>query len=70
MLDMSLFNRRQGLSLLLCGVVHCACSRTNSAEPGSDKRKAVTPGPLLRLGFIGTGEAQPVGAEGWAYHRG
>jgi NitT/TauT family transport system substrate-binding protein/sulfonate transport system substrate-binding protein len=66
-----MLNRRHGLSLLLCGIGHFACSRAESAnKPASDKANAAKPGPLLRLGFIGTGEAQPVGAEGWAYHQG
>jgi sulfonate transport system substrate-binding protein len=53
--------RRQ---LLLAGLLS-ACARRRSepaAEPGS-----VSP---LRFGFIGTGEPLPVGAEGFAHHRG
>jgi sulfonate transport system substrate-binding protein len=60
---------RRDFGLLLCGVgvsLPVACSR--SEAPGGPANKAAL--APLRVGFIGTGEHQPVAAEGWAYKRG
>ena len=43
-----------------------ACSRAEG-QATSSKAAALE---SLRVGFIGTGEHQPIGAEGWAYKRG
>jgi len=43
-----------------------ACSR---AEGEADRTKAPLL-PVLRVGFIGTGERQPIAAEGWSHKRG
>jgi sulfonate transport system substrate-binding protein len=65
-----MFSRRACLSLLLCTGSHLACSRAKSTKPGVAHSAAPRPTAVLRFGFIGTGEAQPVGAEGWAYQHG
>jgi sulfonate transport system substrate-binding protein len=65
-----MLSRRRCISLLLGGVSALACSRGKSPKPGAGNAPAPGPRAQLRLGFIGTGEAQPVGAEGWAYQQG
>jgi NitT/TauT family transport system substrate-binding protein/sulfonate transport system substrate-binding protein len=60
---------RRDLALLLLGAgawLPAACSRPQGQGTSS---KAALPEPL-RVGFIGTGEHQPIGAEGWSYKRG
>lgn len=63
----TVFTRRSFGYLLLgaAGTLSIDCSRAEGQGPPSK-----APLPLLRVGFIGTGEHQPVGAEGWAYKRG
>ena len=56
-----------GCLLLSVGAsLSIGCSR---AEGQAAPAKASAP-EALRVGFIGTGEHQPIGAEGWAYKRG
>ena len=43
------------------------CSRGDGSEASAHQSAPLEP---LRLGFIGTGERQPIGAEGWAHKRG
>ena len=50
--------------------VHAGLLARQTEKPGAGAVKSPRPATLLRLGFIGTGETQPVGAEGWAYQHG
>jgi sulfonate transport system substrate-binding protein len=66
-----MINRRRCLTLLGWGASSLACAHDErSAKRGADGAAKAGPRSQLRLGFIGTGEAQPVGAEGWAYQQG
>src|SRR4051812_35581483 len=60
--------RRDFAFLLLGAGASCSidCSRTE----GKGSPSNVSEPEALRVGFIGTGEHQPVGAEGWSYQRG
>lgn len=59
--------RRALCGLLLGAPLAAACSRKRSSEPAPARAAARAP---LRVGFIGTGELRPIGAEGWAYRSG
>lgn len=60
---------RRALCLLLVGapLATAACSRERST--GAEPSHPASAAPL-RVGFIGTSELQPTGAEGWAYRKG
>ena len=62
------FSRRDFGFLLLGagGSLSIGCSR----REGQGAPSKAPPPQSLRVGFIGTGEHQPVGAEGWSYKRG
>jgi NitT/TauT family transport system substrate-binding protein/sulfonate transport system substrate-binding protein len=60
---------RRDLGSVLVGVgsaLALGCSHADG-QRAAVKQAALQP---LRVGFIGTGEHQPIGAEGWAYKRG
>jgi sulfonate transport system substrate-binding protein len=60
---------RRDLGFLLSGAFASLAAGCSRAEGQGAPPKASAPEPL-RVGFIGTGEHQPIAAEGWAYKRG
>jgi sulfonate transport system substrate-binding protein len=65
-----MLERRSALVWLALALPALACSREHSSEPSASHSAEPAPKAVLRVGFIGTGELQPTGAEGWAYQRG